>query len=97
MKTITTLFLAITLAACGSNPTKTSFPDVPPKLMDKPAELKIIMPDPVDTKLTDITPSGVELSAVTKVMTDNYKTCNLYKAQIEGLQNWIAAQKSLNP
>lgn len=98
MKTLLALFLSgILLAGCGGQSSvKSSFPDVPPKLMDPPAALKTIKPIPSDTKPNDEAPSGVMLSAVTKIITDNYTTCNIYREQIFGLQSWITEQKKLN-
>lgn len=98
MKSFIILCSALTLTACGfGGSVKHSFPDVPPKLMDAPAEMKTIKPMPSETKLVDESPSGIALSAVTKIVTDNYKTCNVYKEQIFSLQSWISAQKKLNP
>lgn len=90
---LSTLFLT----ACGGSPVKSSFPDAPPKLMDPPVELKTIKPVPSDIKPTDDTPSGVMFSSVTKIITDNYTTCNLYREQLFGLQSWITEQRKINP
>ena len=100
MKLIIIAAFTLFLSACGSNPSvKNSFPDAPEKLMTKPAALQTVLPKEqlAAIKLDDITASGIQLSAVTKVITNNYTTCNLYQEQIFGLQNWILEQKKLNP
>jgi len=100
MKIIMIAVLALFLSACGSNPSvKYSFPDAPSKLMTKPAALQTVLPKEqlAAIKLDDANASGIQLSTVTKVITNNYTTCNLYQEQIFGLQNWITEQKKLNP
>ena len=90
---------SVLLAGCGLSPVKSSFPDVPTKLMEKPVEMKTLVPDSelAMYKITDDTASKVSLTVVIKTITDNYKTCNLYKEQVFSLQDWISQQKKLNP
>lgn len=97
-KMIIMLPLVMLLSGCGTLWFKSPFPDVPEKLMTKPAELKTIAPaDKVASyQLTDGAPSGIPFSTVSKIIFDNYTTCNLYQEQIFGLQNWILDQKKLN-
>jgi hypothetical protein len=100
MKSLLLIPVVIVLTGClASSPIKTSFPDVPTKLMVAPAELKTVEPFVQSSviKIDDVSPSGIPLSVVTKTITDNYKTCNEYKEQIFGLQDWISTQKKLNP
>ena len=100
MKTILIAFsLTFILTACGHDPIKTSFPDLPVNLMKAPDELKTLdLPNAPSVIRTSVDlPSKVTLSTVEKSITDNYKTCNLYKEQIFGLQEWLVNQKKLNP
>lgn len=76
------------ISGCAGEPSRTSFPEPPVKLMDRPADLATFS----DRKETDI-----RLSDVTKMVVFNYNTCNLYKEQVFGLQRWIVEQKKINP
>lgn len=101
MKSILTASLAIlSLSACGIvGPIQTSFPEPPPHLMKAPGEMKTLAtPEELKAiKITDETPSKISPVVVIKTITDNYKTCNLYEAQLFGLQEWIREQKKLSP
>ena len=86
MKLIAILSI-ILLAGCAQQPTKTSFPDVPEKLMAQPKELKTLDAQGTDIKLTDSSPSKFKLSEISSVITTNYGICNEYREQIFSLQN----------
>lgn len=87
------------LTACASVPVEYSFPDAPAKLMVAPPPLKTIITDDKATPilLNDNTPSDVKLSALIKIVTENYKISNQYRELIIELQNWIKEQKELAP
>lgn len=95
---LTTIVAAFLLSGCGSNPFKPPFPDLPEDLMKAPTVLKTINTDEQNAKLKldDTTPSSVVLSTLSKVIVDNYKTCNVYREQIIGLQDWLTQQKVLS-
>lgn len=88
--------IVLILAACNSNPVKTSFPDAPKVLMETPEPL-VSIPTKVNTLSDGNAPSGIPLSVYTTIVAHNYMTCNLYKEQIFSLQNWILQQKANNP
>jgi hypothetical protein len=96
------IIVAMTLLLTGCpNPRviKNSFPDLPENLMSSPKEMKPIDSTGVSLKTapTDISPSGIPLSTVAKIISDNYTTCNLNKEQLMLLQQWAREQKKLNP
>jgi hypothetical protein len=99
MKSLLLIPTLLLLSGCISSPVKTSFPDVPTKLMAAPAELKTVLPFEQSSiiKINDTTPSGIAPSVMAKTITENYKTCNVYREQIFGLQDWISTQQKLNP
>jgi len=98
MKLAIAIFLGVMLSACGSNPVKTSFPDLPTKLMVEPQTLKTIQTNSIETiKLDDSTASELRLSALEKVVAENYKLANQWREQILELQLWLKTQKSINP
>jgi len=74
-------------------------PGRPKQTNDQASSIKTVLPKEqlAAIKLDDANASGIQLSTVTKVITNNYTTCNLYQEQIFGLQNWITEQKKLNP
>lgn len=92
-----TLLIAFALAGCGGNPVKTSFPDVPEKLMATPNTLLKLSSDSGSISLSDSSPSKFKLSEISTVISTNYGICAEYKEQIFSLQNWILDQKRLNP
>ena len=89
----------VLLSACTTVPVDYSFPDVPEKLMVPPPPLKTIVTDgkAAPIQLNDNTPSDVKLSALIKIVTENYKTSNKYRELIIELQAWIKEQKELAP
>ena len=94
------LIMAVALlTACTTVPVEYSFPDVPTKLMVAPPPLKTIVTDDKATPilLNDNTPSDVKLSALIKIVTENYKISNQYRELVIELQNWIKEQKELAP
>lgn len=96
MKSLLIIPLVVILSACGSNPSKPTFPEPPARLMQTPVELKTILPTKTKLGLVDKSAaSEVPLSAVTKIISDNYTTCNAYKENILGLQEWITVQKAI--
>ena len=98
MKLVIAIFLGLMLSACGSNPVKTSFPDLPTKLMVEPTELKTIQANSIETiKLDDSSASDLRLSVLETVVAENYKLANQWREQILNLQLWIKTQKALNP
>jgi hypothetical protein len=101
MKLIVALFTVAMLAGCATEtPYKSPFPTPPARLMEKPAELKVIKEIPVNVTeeaLKDSAASTVQLSTVIKIVSDNFGMCYNYKEQIFGLQSWITEQKKLNP
>lgn len=101
MKNILSIIsMTFMLSGCGLfGPVKTSFPMPSDSLMAAPRELKTIeSADATATmNLGDSTPSGIPLSVVTKIVTDNYTTCNLNKEQLLLLQSWVNDQHKLNP
>jgi hypothetical protein len=48
---------------------------------------------PPTPSISDGTSSGVTLSEVTETITDNYGTCNGWREQLIGWQNWYTEQK----
>lgn len=101
MKSILVLLI---VAIVGSGCTKTvlvknSFPDVPTQLMSPPREMKPIDPThkSLTISVTDKTPSGVTLSQISRIISDNYTTCNINKETLLLLQQWVESQKKLNP
>lgn len=98
MRLLSVILISSMLAACGGNPVKTSFPDIPEKLMVDPGKLKTLRPDSLTTtKLDDSSDSEIKLSTVGEVVTENYKTANKWRELILELQLWIKTQKSINP
>ena len=101
MKNTSALLLAIlflSTAGCTNNPVKTSFPDVPTKLMVAPSELQTIQSDSLTTiSIDDVSASEEKLSAFVKIVTANYTLANRLREQLIDLQLWITTQKSLNP
>lgn len=101
MKVILICLFALLITACNSMPvfTNNSFPSAPAELMVPPDELKTLKPISISSVIspTDDKPSDVTLSALTKIITDNYKLSNQFREQIKGLQNWIIEQRKLNP
>ena len=71
-------------------------PEPPVKLMEKPVELSTVQDinKSMSIKLNDESPSGIPLSVVIKSVTTNYTTCNAYREQIFGLQEWITKEKA---
>ena len=99
MKHILITVFVVVLTGCNHNPIKTSFPNLPDELMKTPIALKTMQTqeqdDAINPAVGEI--SSIKLSELTKTVTDNYKTCNAYREQIFGLQDWLLSQKKLNP
>jgi hypothetical protein len=95
MKLLSYLVILILLVGCSTSPIKTPFPKAPVEIMAAPAPLKTFHSTPVGD-VNNSSPSGISLSEVGKVVTDNYQTCNLYRAQIRSLQDWINEQYQVN-
>lgn len=87
------------LTACGTNQSKkTSFPDLPTKLMVAPGELQTIQPDSITAiSIDDKSASDEKLSELLKTITANYTLANRIREQLIDIQLWIQTQKSLNP
>ena len=99
MRTIIFALSLAVLVGCAGSPVKSPFPDLPVDLMVAPDKLVTLLPnEKADLlKLDDSSPSSIVLSQLGKTLTTNYKTCNVYREQIFGLQNWLLEQKKLNP
>jgi len=94
---LTILLVAIVLAGCGGNPVKTSFPDVPEKIMVEPKPLQKISASSSSISVNDSSASQFKLSEISAVITANYGICNEYREQIFSLKSWILDQKAANP
>jgi hypothetical protein len=101
MKLIAPIIAILLLAGCATEtPYKSPFPAVPARLMEPPAELKVIKeipPNINEAMLTDTAASNIQLSTVIKTVSDNFGMCYNYREQIFGLQSWITEQRKLNP
>lgn len=62
------------------------------ELLNSAAENRI----PDSTRATNDTAAGVELSAVTKTVVENYNLYNQVSLQLKSLQDWIKQQKENN-
>jgi hypothetical protein len=93
------IMVVAALTACTTVPVEYSFPDAPAKMMVAPPPLKTIINDDraAPILLNDNTPSDVKLSAMIKIVTENYKISNQYRELVIELQNWIKEQKELAP
>jgi hypothetical protein len=94
MKLFLILAIPFLTVSCASvEPMK--FPEPPAKLMEKPVELKTVGQWPTEISLTDKTDSGIPFTTVSKVITDNYTQCNVYRETIFSWQNWVTEQKKV--
>lgn len=94
------LIIALTLmiVGCAGPSVKTSFPDLPERLMTTPVELQVIDENSIDSiSVTDTTNSEVQLSTLIDVVTKNYTISNRIRQQLLDLQLWLKTQKSINP
>ena len=94
------LILALTLmiVGCAGPNVKTSFPDLPDRLMTTPSELQVIDENSIDSiSISDKSDSDVQLSTLIETVSKNYTTSNRIRQQLLDLQLWIRTQKSINP
>lgn len=95
---LASLCLVLLLAGCAGPSVKTSFPDLPEKLMTAPAELSVIDENSIQTiDINDTTNSEVQLSELLDTVTKNYTLTNRIRQQLIDLQLWVQTQKALNP
>ena len=98
MRLVSIVCVALMMIACSSQQAKSSFPDVPEKLMVDPGQLHTIQSNSIETiKLDDLSDSDLKLSKLGTVISENYKLANRWREQVIELQLWIKTQKSLNP
>lgn len=95
----TLLICLLFVTGCATEPVlvKTPFPTPPAELMEKPAELKTIRKTSTisESHLTDTSPSNIDLNTVIRITAENMGTCNKYRDQIFGLQEWITRQQAI--
>jgi len=95
MKLLIALLVLVPLFGCETIPIKYKFPTPPAQLMVEPVTLAVLDKASVNTDLAalkDESPSAFQLSVIAKSVTDNYKTCNLYREKILSWQDWAAQQ-----
>ncbi len=88
----------ILLAGCAGPSVKTSFPDLPEKLMTAPAELTVLDENSIETiNINDKASSEVKLSELIDTVTKNYTITNRIREQLIDLQLWVKTQRAINP
>ena len=94
----TSLCLLLFLVGCAGPSVKTSFPDLPEKLMASPAELSVINENSIESiDINDTTDSEVALSQLLDTVTKNYTISNRIRQQLIDLQLWVRTQRAINP
>jgi hypothetical protein len=59
--------------------------------------VKVDSTSEVKIQLNDSNSSSLTLSQLGAIISKNYTTCNSNAAQLSALQEWVNAQKALNP